>query len=70
MSWSPQGLLRRVFMRVEALFTRAFDDKLNPLYHLGALSFYLFWIVGGTGLYLYAFFDTSVVSARTGRWRR
>jgi hypothetical protein len=34
---------------------------LNPLYHLGAISFYLFWIVGGTGLVLYAFFDTSVV---------
>jgi hypothetical protein len=45
------------------VFNRAFGDKLNPLYHLGPLTFYLFWIVGGTGLYLYAFFDTSVVGA-------
>jgi hypothetical protein len=32
-------------MRVESLFNRAFGDKLNPFYHLGSLSFYLFWIV-------------------------
>jgi NAD(P)H-flavin reductase/quinol-cytochrome oxidoreductase complex cytochrome b subunit/ferredoxin len=63
MTVSPRQLLRLAFMQVEAVFNRAFGDKLNPLYHLGALSFYLFWIVGGTGLYLYAFFDTSVVGA-------
>jgi len=50
-------------MHVEALFNRAFGDQLNPFYHLGALSFYLFWLVSGTGLYLYAFFDTSVDGA-------
>jgi NAD(P)H-flavin reductase/quinol-cytochrome oxidoreductase complex cytochrome b subunit len=50
-------------MRVESLFNRAFGDKLNPFYHLGSLSFYLFWIVCGTGLVLYVFFDTSVVGA-------
>ena len=50
-------------MRAEALFNRAFGDRLNPLYHLGSISFFLFWIVSGTGLYLYAFFDTSVAGA-------
>ncbi len=59
----PQRALRGAFMRVEALFNRAFGDRLNPLYHLGPLAFYLFWIVAGTGLYLYAFFDTSVSGA-------
>ena len=63
MSYGPKSALRRLFMLVEALFNRAFGDKLNPFYHLGSLTFYLFWIVGGTGLYLYAFFDTSVVGA-------
>ncbi len=58
-----QALVRAAFMRVEALFNRAFGDRLNPLYHLGAISFFLFWIVGGTGLVLYAFFDTSVAGA-------
>jgi CDP-4-dehydro-6-deoxyglucose reductase len=58
-----QRLLRAGFMHAEALFNRAFGDKLNPLYHLGATIFFLFWIVGATGLYLFAFFDTSVDGA-------
>ena len=58
-----QGLLRWLFMHAEALFNRAFGDRLNPLYHLGAISFFLFWIVAATGLYLFAFFDTSVTGA-------
>ncbi|MCW5611561.1 MAG: cytochrome b N-terminal domain-containing protein [Rubrivivax sp.] len=61
--WSPRWWLRAAFMQAEALFNRAFGDRLNPLYHLGSLSFFLFWIVCGTGLYLYAFFDTSVEGA-------
>jgi CDP-4-dehydro-6-deoxyglucose reductase, E3 len=55
--------LRAGFMRAEAVFNAAFGDKLNPLYHLGAISFFLFWVVGATGLVLYAFFDTSVSGA-------
>ena len=58
-----QSLLQWAFMRVEALFNRAFGDRLNPLYHLGAISFFLFWLVAGSGLYLYAFFETSVAGA-------
>jgi NAD(P)H-flavin reductase/ferredoxin len=58
-----QRALRAGFMRGEALFNRAFGDRLNPLYHLGAISFFLFWVVGATGLVLYAFFDTSVEGA-------
>lgn len=61
--WSPRTWLRLAFMQAEALFNRAFGDRLNPLYHLGALSFFLFWVVCGSGLYLYAFFDTSVEGA-------
>jgi CDP-4-dehydro-6-deoxyglucose reductase, E3 len=55
--------LRAAFMRAEAVFNAAFGDKLNPLYYLGAISFFLFWIVGATGVVLYAFFDTSVAGA-------
>jgi len=58
-----KALLRRGFLQAEALFNRAFGDKLNPLYHLGATVFFLFWVVGASGLYLYAFFDTSVEGA-------
>ena len=55
--------MQSLFMRVEALFNAAFGDRLNPLYHLGAISFFLFWIVVISGLYLYVFFKTGVADA-------
>ncbi len=58
-----QSILRWMFMRVEALFNAAFGDRLNPLYQLGAISFFLFWVVTASGLYLYAFFKTGVADA-------
>ena len=58
-----QALLRHLFMRAEAVFNTAFGDRLNPLYHLGEIGFFLFWIVAGSGLYLYAFFETGVAGA-------
>ena len=57
--------LQWLFMRVEAVFNAAFGDRLNPLYHLGAISFFLFWVITATGLYLYAFFETGVPDAYT-----
>ncbi|HWI83476.1 FAD-binding oxidoreductase [Ramlibacter sp.] len=58
-----QALLQWCFMHLEALFNRAFGDRMNPLYHLGAMSFFLFWVVAASGLYLYAFFETGVAEA-------
>jgi NAD(P)H-flavin reductase/ferredoxin len=58
-----QSLLQALFLRVEGLFDAAFGDRINPLYHLGATTFFLFWIVAGSGLYLYAFFATGVEAA-------
>ena len=29
---------------------------------LGAFGWYLFWIVAGTGIYLYIFFDTGITT--------
>ena len=58
-----QSLLRWVFMRIEALFNAAFGDRLNPLYQLGAICYFLFWVVAASGLYLYAFYETSVAGA-------
>ncbi|WP_269498771.1 FAD-binding oxidoreductase [Castellaniella sp. S9] len=70
-----QGLLQWCFLRVEAMFNAAFGDRINPFYHLGAISFFLFWVIGGSGLYLYIFFETgitdaydSVVSLSTTQW--
>ena len=41
----------------------AIPEGWNPLDHLGAISFYLFWIVAVTGVYLFVFFETSISSA-------
>ncbi len=58
-----QRALQAAFMAVEARFNAFFGDRLNPFYHLGAISFFLFWIVAGSGVYLYAFFGTGVADA-------
>ena len=58
-----QDLLQWLFLRMEGLFNAAFGDRINPFYHLGAITFYLFWIVGASGLYLYIFFETGVAEA-------
>src|SRR5690606_23891099 len=39
--------------------------RINPFYQLGAIAFFLFWLVSASGLYLYIFFDTSVTGAYT-----
>ena len=58
-----QRLLQRLFLLAERAANAIFGERLNPLYHLGALSYWLFWVVMASGLYLYAFFDTSVTGA-------
>lgn len=62
---SVQNLLQWIFLRVEGLFNSAFGDRINPLYHLGAITFFLFWVVGASGLYLYAFFETGLSVAHS-----
>ena len=56
-------LFRILFDRAEALFDLAFGQQLNPFIWLGALGWYFFWIVFGSGIYLYVFFDTGVTDA-------
>ncbi len=56
-------LFRILFDRAEAFFDLAFGQRLNPFAWLGALGWYFFWIVFGSGVYLYIFFDTGVTDA-------
>ncbi|MCK9514793.1 MAG: 2Fe-2S iron-sulfur cluster-binding protein [Ottowia sp.] len=58
-----QRILRSGFMAIEAVFNHAFGDRMNPFYHLGKITFFLFWVIAVTGLVLYVFFDTSVEGA-------
>ena len=49
--------------RAERGLDRLFGPASNPLRHLGALGFLLFWVIAVTGGWLYAVFDTSVAGA-------
>ena len=55
--------LRRGFDRVERGLDVIFGPDWNPLAQLGALGWFLFWIVAASGIYLFAFFDTGVDAA-------
>jgi quinol-cytochrome oxidoreductase complex cytochrome b subunit len=59
----PQKLAQGAFLAVEGLFNRLFGERLNPFYYLGAIAYFQLWIVVASGLYLYAFFETSVTAA-------
>ena len=56
-------LLRIGFEFLERGADRIFRPQLNPLAQLGALGFFLFWIVSVSGIYLFIFFDTGVIDA-------
>ena len=64
MAMAPlKRLLRLLFARAEAIFEWAFGQQNNPLTSLGPLGWYFFWIVAGSGIYLYIFFDTGITDA-------
>lgn len=58
-----QRASRHAFSHLEKTFDAVFGPKANPFYHLGALSFFFFWIVAASGVYLYIFFETSIEGA-------
>ncbi|MBF0152382.1 MAG: hydrogenase iron-sulfur subunit [Magnetococcales bacterium] len=45
---------------VEQGFNRGFGNRWNPFYHLGSLTFFFFWVVLVSGLYVFILFETSV----------
>ena len=51
---------RRAFLALDQVLHRVFGDLLNPLYYLGAISYFMFWVVVASGFYCYAFYDTGV----------
>jgi coenzyme F420-reducing hydrogenase delta subunit/ferredoxin len=55
-----QSMLRRALLGLEGVLNRIFGNDLNPLYYLGALGFYFFWVVVVSGAYIYAFYKTGI----------
>ncbi|MEO5340024.1 MAG: hydrogenase iron-sulfur subunit [Magnetococcus sp. MYC-9] len=53
----------KAILAVEGWFNRGFGNPLNPFYHLGSLTFFFFWIVLVSGIYVFIFFETNVAGA-------
>jgi len=54
---------QRAWQQLERRFDRVLGAQGNPLRHLGALGFFFFWWLLGSGIYLYAALDTSATAA-------
>ncbi|MBK9236371.1 MAG: cytochrome b N-terminal domain-containing protein [Rhodoferax sp.] len=59
----PESLAGRVVRVVDQFTDRVFGAEHNPLRQLGALAMWMFWVVLGSGAYLYIVFDTSAAGA-------
>ncbi len=55
--------IKRAYLALESWFNVSFGTNWNPLYHLGTLSFFLFWVILVTGIYLFIFFHGSLDGA-------
>ena len=55
--------VKRVYLALESWFNISFGTEWNPLYHLGTLSFFLFWIILVSGIYLFIPFHGSLDGA-------
>ncbi|VAX08366.1 hypothetical protein MNBD_GAMMA26-550 [hydrothermal vent metagenome] len=60
---SSANPIKRLYLYLEEWFTVSFGEAWNPLYHLGPLTFFFFWIIFVTGFYLFIFFNTTVAHA-------
>ena len=56
-------ILRTMLERIESGFDFIFGANWNPLYQLGTLGWFFFWIVAVSGIYLFIFFDSGVTQA-------
>lgn len=62
-AFSLKRFIALLFARADAVFNWSFGQSLNPLVCLGSLGWFFFWLVAGSGIYLYMFFDTGITDA-------
>ena len=51
---------RAVFQTVEGATNTIFGPENNPLYYLGAMTFFFLYVLVGSGIYIYIFYNTEV----------
>lgn len=52
-----------IFLHLESKINAVFGPGLNPFYYLGAITYWMFWIIVVSGFYIYGFYDTGVEDA-------
>jgi coenzyme F420-reducing hydrogenase delta subunit/ferredoxin len=62
-AFSLKRFVALLFARADTIFNWSFGQRLNPLVCLGSLGWFFYWIVAGSGIYLYLFFDTGITDA-------
>lgn len=55
--------IKRAYLALESWFNISFGTEWNPLYNLGTLSFFLFWVILVSGIYLFIPFHGSLAGA-------
>ncbi len=55
--------VKRAYLALESWFNLSFGPDWNPLYHLGTLTFFFFWVVLVSGIYLFIPFHGSIDGA-------
>jgi coenzyme F420-reducing hydrogenase delta subunit/ferredoxin len=55
--------IKRAYLALESWFNISFGTEWNPMYHLGTLSFFLFWVILVSGIYLFIPFHGSLAGA-------
>ena len=54
------SFLHKTLLKIEGVLNKIFGNQLNPFYYLGALGFFLFWVLLVSGIYLYGFYRTGI----------
>jgi ferredoxin/coenzyme F420-reducing hydrogenase delta subunit len=62
MQWL-KTVIRAGMELLESVLDRVCGPTVNPLAQLGALGWFLFWLIAVSGIYLFIFFDTGVTQA-------
>lgn len=60
---SMRKRLQYAVLHLEAVFDKPFGPQWNPLRQMGTLSFFYYWVVAATGIYIYILFETTVGEA-------
>ena len=55
--------MQSFMLYTEVILDVPFGPQWNPLRQMGTLTFFLFWVVAVSGIYLYVLFETSVSGA-------